>query len=178
MKSIQTFIAEKLRIKKGNVNTIKIPHVDHYADETIDTDDIWREFVIPDGKYVIYKDKYHSDYPHISTLDDMISNMMINQDDFEDFKFNDDILYATDDEQDLIEWLCENILHCELPDNKKFDTSDDWIDTLKNNKKRKVLDNLYFIYDLYNGNDKMTGTDFNNNYDIKNIANIMSDYIY
>lgn len=167
---------EKLKIRKSK-NIINIPTVD-IENSKILTDNVWKSFEMPAGRYVIYTDMYKSNYPHIATVDDMVAQMMFWQDDFEDFNFDDDILYSSDDEKDIIKWYCKNHLKCDIPDAKKYETLDDWEKSFdKHTNNTGSIDSSEFIYNVYNGECKIDGLEFDDIFDIKNIADYMSDFI-
>lgn len=171
---------EKLKIgksKNNSKNIINIPVVD-FDNNIISKKNVWKSFEMPEGQYVIYTDMYRMNYPHIATVDDMVSNMMFWQDDFEDFNFNDDILYSSDDEKDIIKWYCENHLKCDLPDANKYKTLDDWENSFdKNTNNTGSVDSSEFIYNVYNGKYKIDGLEFKNIFDMASIADYMSNFI-
>lgn len=166
---------EKLKIRKSK--KINIPTTD-IENSTISTENVWKSFEMPEGKYVIYTDMYKGNYPHIATVDDMVAQMMFWQDDFEDFNFNDDILYSSDDEKDIIKWYCKNHLKCELPDANKYETVDDWENSFdKNTNNTGSIDSNEFLYNVYNGKCEIDGLEFDDIFDIESIADYMSDFI-
>lgn len=165
---------EKLKIRKSK-NIINIPTVN---DNTISTKNVWKSFEMPEGKYVIYTDMYKMNYPHIATVDDMVAQMMFWQDDYEDFNFDDNILYSSDEPKDIIEWYCENHLKCDLPDANKYKTLGDWEKSFNENTNNTgSVDSIEFLYNVYNGKYEIDGLEFKNIFDIESIADYMSDFI-
>lgn len=164
---------EKLKIyksKNNSKNIINIPTVD-FDNNTISTKNVWKSFEMPEGKYVIYTDMYRMNYPYIATVDDMVGQMMFWQDDFEDFNFDDDILYYSDDEKDIIKWYCENHLKCDLPDSNKYKTLNDWEKSFNTNTNNKrSIDSTEFIYNVYNEKYEIVGLEFDNIFDMESIA--------
>lgn len=169
---------EKLKIRKSNNNSKNMINIPTVKGDTILTEKVWKSFKMPEGKYVIYTDTYKGNYPHIAIVDDMVSNMMFHQEDFEDFNFDTDILYSSDDEKDIIKWYCEKHLKCDVPDANKYKNLSEWEKSFdENTNNTGSIDSCKFLYDVYNGECKIDGLEFNNIFDIEDIANYMSDFI-
>lgn len=81
------------------------------------------------------------------------------QDDYEDFDIKNDIIYASDDIDDILEYYITNIMELDLP-SKKYDEQEKqkfvekWYDRKQMNSSRtKPYDNPEVIYDFYVGQD-------------------------
>ena len=161
MKTIDKYLIEKLKINKNSFNPnfkFNFPVVDTdkckiYADQT------WKSFSMPDGQYVLYKDKYRSNMIHFANVLDMFISMAWQQDDYEDFDIKNDIIYASDDIDDILEYYITNIMELDLP-SKKYDEQEKqkfvekWYDRKQMNSSRtKPYDNPEVIYDFYVGQD-------------------------
>lgn len=166
---------EKLKIKKTNrkpTSTISIPVV-VYNDNIIYKNEEWREITLPNNEYVIYKDMYRYDQPHLAYIDDFLFNMMTFQNDFEDFDMDNDILFSSDDEQEIAEWYIKDYLKLKLP--KKGSDSEDWIDSQHTTKK--IYDNLSFIHDVYLGYDHIDNSMNLDKTNMEKLAHSFNDWM-
>lgn len=107
MKTINTYIIERLHITKNSkVNRgekIDIPKID--IDLMEPTESIWKTLNIPDKLYLVYRDYYRMKNIHFSTMSDFLQNLILFQDDFENFNEDKDILYASNDLHEILDWL-------------------------------------------------------------------------
>ena len=156
-------VSEKLVInsksKLNETNVYKIPVVDFHAND-IDINNVWKELRLPEKQFVIYKDKYRRNHAHFATFDDMLTSIMYNEDDFEDFNVKDDILYASDDLKEILNWYFKNIYNIEAP-TKKINRND-WIHRVDNTY---AYDQPAVLFDIYIGDDDYyngPGIKFNN----------------
>lgn len=166
---------EKLKIKKSLDNhpkKISIPIVNH-NDGIIYKDKEWKEITLPKEEFVIYMDKYHSNVPHLAHIDDFLFQMMQFQDDYEDFDMNKDILFASNDEQEIAEWYIKDYLKLELPENNG--DTEDWVDSQKTNKR--IYDSLSFIHDVYLGYDNIDTELELNKTNIEKLTNSFNDFL-
>lgn len=115
MKSLHDYlIQEKLKLN-GNIvlsskwdgKTIKldIPVADRDKGEISETD-IWKSVNMPDAKFVIVKDGYRANKVHFMIMGDFLFQLMMFQDDYEDFNPNKTILFASNDLDEVIHWYC------------------------------------------------------------------------
>lgn len=163
---------EKLKIRKAINKQISIPIVNN-TDNIIYKNKEWKKITLPKEDFVIYMDKYHSNIPHLAYIDDFLFQMMQFQDDYEDFDMNKDILFASDDEQEIAEWYIKKYLKLELPEDNG-DTAD-WVNSQETNKR--IYDSLNFIHDVYLGYDHID-TDLQlNKTNIEKLASSFNGFI-
>ena len=116
MKSLHDYlIQEKLKLN-GNIvlsskwdgKTVKldIPIANRDTGK-IDEEDIWKSVNMPDAKFVIVKDAYRHNKPHFMVIGDFLFQLMMFQDDYEDFNPSKTILFASNDLDEVIHWYCE-----------------------------------------------------------------------
>lgn len=165
MKTINTFIIEKLKINKDskkvyNAPTFKIelPRCeDPYNDEFDLNGPTWKTLELPQHNLVIYNDFYRGQRPHLTDICDLVGTIMAFQDDYENFDFKKDILYSSNDIKDIVEWYFINIFKMDkkdFPDN--YEDIDDWYDYITHDSsinKKSGLDNLYVLGEFYMGLD-------------------------
>lgn len=163
---------EKLKIRKTINKPISIPIVS-YEDNIIYKDKEWKEITLPKEEFVIYMDKYHNNVPHLAYIDDFLFQMMQFQDDYEDFDMNKDILFASDDEQEIAEWYIKDYLKLELPEDNG--DTEDWVKSQKTNKR--IYDNLSFIHDVYLGYDHINNDLQLNKTNIEKLANSFNGFM-
>ena len=116
MKSLHDYIIqEKLKLNSdivlsskwdGNTVNLDIPVVDRNEGE-IDEEDIWKSVNIPDAKFVIVKDGYRANKVHFMVIGDFLLQLLLFQDDYEDFNPSKTILFASDDLDEIIHWYCD-----------------------------------------------------------------------
>lgn len=165
---------EKLKIRKSTNKTISIPVIS-INDGVIYKNKEWKEITLPKEKYVIYVDKYRRNIPHLGYIDELLFNMMQFQDDFEDFDINKDILFASDDEQEIAEWYIQDYLKLDLPEND-VDTAD-WYNQNFGKSKHKIYDNLSFIHDLYLGYEHIDDELILDKTNIETLINSFNDFL-
>ena len=164
MKTINKFLLEKLIINKHSKSKnnypndyqselVKVPVCD-YENQIVYKNKIWKELELPTTKYVLYKDKYRGNCPHFNDTSDFIINMCAFQDDFEDFNPAEDILYASNDLQEILGYYFKYYGITEMPNE---DNLDEWSRKYKSDFKTSN-DNLYAmgesycgLYDYYQG---------------------------
>lgn len=164
---------EKLKINKGKNTNVKIPTVD-IDNSVVHTNKIWKEFKLPIERFLIYKDKYRGNIPHLSSLDDFIYELMLFQDDYEDFDITKDIIYTSNDEKDIVEWYIKEFLKLDLPERNDDEDAADWVNSTPNNLQR-ICDNLGFLYNTYLGYDHISEDDTLDIYNIKELSNSFAD---
>ena len=149
MKKINNFLIERLKLNNVVPPSIKIkfPKVDikdqHVNNET------WREFNMPINKFLIIKDCYRGDCPHLMDFSDFMLGIAYSQDDMEGFNFDKDILYSSDDLQDILEWYFKYV-KADIP--HADDDCDDW--AYKNEKYFKhCCDDPLILAQMYLGED-------------------------
>lgn len=153
MKKLNEFISDKLVTEAISGETFKIDLPDRNAWDNGDKTHIWKTFEFPLKKYVIYKDMYHNDCIHFATLDDMVRNISLFSDDFEDFDPKKDILYASDNFKDAIDWYMKklNIDFAKL--SSKFPDRDDLEEEIDVRLKR-CADSAWFFAEYGDGNNE------------------------
>jgi len=170
MKTINKFLLEKLVFNKHTKaknnypndypsESVKIP-VCSYDDQIAYKNQVWRELELPITTYVIFKDKYRGDRPHFQFTYDFVMGLCAFEDDYEDFDPTKDILYASDDLKEILEWYFNYLGIKELPTINNYD---DWFDTYEINF-RKSNDSAYVMAEIYCGKDN-----FYNHPDFKNL---------
>ena len=167
MKQINSFLLERLKL----TSKTKLPKTGYSSDwncttETVempqgDSEDYkvyqnkkWKTMTLPLATYVIFKDKYRGDRPHFADLGDMLCNIYVSFSDYEQFNPDKDILYASDDLKDILEWYFKYCGATDLPTRKNlYDWVEKWEDTLKGNHYEGMLDNPQVMAEVYVGKD-------------------------
>lgn len=113
MKSLTEILSEKLHISKTSkfmpgveVQNIKIPRSNREESELY-LNELWKEWEIPVGKYIIFKDPYRGDHAHFASFGDFLGNIIWCNEDFEDYNPEKDILFASNDIEETIQWYCD-----------------------------------------------------------------------
>lgn len=146
MKSLNEFLLEGFKLtkdyKKPDIPEIVIPtlfrdgewadKIDHEDGLKFDTYDFKKI-----KKYLVFLDKYRGNLPHFANFGDFIVTLSVNGDDFEDFDLIKDILYTSDDLDDVINWYIKNY----IDKNKKIHDNDEVI--------RSFLDDHDLVDDWY-----------------------------
>lgn len=153
MKTINKYLLEKLHINKNIKTANKNIVINFYAFDSdkgiFNRDHTWKTLKFPVAEYVIYKDNYRGSKAHLATFTDMLYNIYLFEDDFEDFNPNDDIIYYSNDPKDIVTWYLKNILNVNLPD--KYKDTEDWYNNeFTVEKNRKIADNFYILGEFYN----------------------------
>lgn len=159
MKQIDLYLVEKLKINKDINNSpemydgewvkVNIPVVDY---DVIHSNQTWKTLELPISTYVIFKDMYRAGLPHLADTGDFINSMCYAQDDYEDFNPKKDILYASNDLKDILEWYFNYLGIDELP--KDEDDLDEWEDKYYDNPtKHRIIDDLRVLGEFYLGID-------------------------
>lgn len=157
MKQIDLYLIEKLKINKYTSS-------DKYGIEWVKTDipvcdsdeqiiyksKVWRTLEMPKSTYVIYNDFYRFNLPHLADTGDFFVNMCWNQDDYEDFNPKKDILYASDNLKDILEWYFNYLKIDEFPRNE--DDLDEWEQKYSYNNF-KINDDIRILGEFYLGID-------------------------
>ena len=159
-------MSEKLDIP-GKYDTVKInfPYIDWGGPGEAKTG-IWKTMTIPTAKYVVFSDKYRADKMHFGEIGDMLISMAYNQDDYEDFTPNDDILYASDNFYDVFNWYCKEI-GINVNKYRGMEAADIKNDISKLKNKHWAYDDSEFFTNVITGEWKKG--DFNNyNFDFSN----------
>lgn len=160
MKQIDLYLIEKLKINKytgsdkyGIIEWVKTDIPVCYSDEQIIyKSKVWRTLEMPKSTYVIYNDFYRFNRPHLADTGDFLINMCWSQDDYEDFNPKKDILYASDNLKDILEWYFNYLKIDEFPRNE--DDLDEWeqkysYNNFKINDDIRVLGEFYLGIDNY-----------------------------
>lgn len=168
-------VSEKLVITKNTkekkYNTpypselVKVPVCD-FENQIAYKNDVWKELELPITTYVIFKDKYRGDRPHFQFTYDFVMGLCAYEDDYEDFDPTKDILYASDDLKEILEWYFNYLGINEYPTINNYH---DWFDKYEYNfMGKKSIDNCYIMAEIYCGKDKYYNhPDFKNlNYEI------------
>lgn len=152
----------------GNQLNLEIPLITCDSDGYhLSENEIWKTLKLPNKKYFIYKDFYRGNKPHLSTFGDMLFMLMWAEDDFEDFNPSKDILYSSDDDQDIAKWYLK-YFDIDYDDAKKS-TEDEFEKMWRN----KTNDAAWFIHKLIKGEEHIDGSLY---YDPKEIANELLCY--
>lgn len=159
MKTINKFLLEKLVITNNSKVTkkqldcpseiVKIPVCDD-ENNIVYKNTIWKELELPTSPYIIYKDKYRGDKPHFNTTDDFITSICLFEDDYEDFNPSKDILYTSNDLEDILKWYFNYIGIKELPNKNNID---EWESKYGDNFLDKTNDNGHVMGEIYSGID-------------------------
>ena len=164
MKTINTYLIEKLRLPKNTTSNsnfgCKWENFDMpYASDEMDIykERTWKTWKLPLTTYIIYNDKYRGDHPHFSDVGDFCCGVEFNQVDYEDFNPDKDILFASNDLQETLEWMFDYI---EIPyppkDEEDFiEWEDKYADPYDNyyNGKKQICDNVSILGKIYIGED-------------------------
>lgn len=110
MRDLKEFIGESivLEAKVSDGVEITLPNYEAW-DSKLSEAEPWKTFKFPVAKYVVYKDAYHGDALHFATIDDMVRNISMFSDDFEDFDPKKDIVYASDNFKETIDWYMKKL---------------------------------------------------------------------
>lgn len=161
MKQIDLYLIEKLKINKYTSSYISsdkygvdwvitdIPVCDNY-DQIIYQSKVWRTLEMPKSTYVIYNDFYRLNRPHLADTGDFLINMCWDQDDYEDFNPKKDILYASNNLKDILEWYFNYLGIKEFP--KDEDDLYEW-EAKYENKNLKINDDIRVLGEFYLGID-------------------------
>ena len=154
MKDLQEFIGESIVLEKKITDGVEItlPNYEAWDNGDLAKAEPWKTFKFPVAKYVIYRDAYHGDALHFATIDDMVRNISMFSDDFEDFDPKKDIIYASDSFKETIEWYMEK-LGIDIKKAKeefekredKDDTFEDILFDLYDDKLNDVCDSPWFF---------------------------------
>ncbi len=153
MKTINKYLLEKLHISKNIKTANKDIVIKFYTfdwdKEMINRDHTWKTLKFPVAEYVIYKDNYRKSKMHLATFTDMLYNIYMCEDDFEDFNPKDDIIYYSNDPKDIVTWYIKDFLKMNLPDKYK-DTGDWYNNEFTTEKSKKIADDMYILGEFYN----------------------------
>lgn len=131
--------------------TVEIPDVEDFT--YIDFDNIQGKIEIPDTKYVVYKDLYRQGQIHLSNLEDMYINISSwYKDDFEDFDYTKDVLYASNNLRDIARWYLFTFLKLPKPGEDEFETGLEYENAYSNLVTQDIYDSIAVIFDFYIGN--------------------------
>lgn len=170
MKTINNFLIEKLKINKDievwhhntlhkdlkEKVTIKVPKYDIYDKQKIDKK-TFVKFEIPVAKYILYKDAYRGNIPHLSYVEDFLINVSMFFDDYENWNPKTDILFYSNDINEIIYYYFSNVQGIKIPTPEEVKTMDeedienaveDVIDAWDH---RKGYDNAAFLLHVYTG---------------------------
>lgn len=161
MKQIDLYLIEKLKINKYTSSYISS---DKYGVDWVITDipvcdsdeqiiyksKVWRTLEMPKSTYVIFNDFYRLNRPHLADTGEFLIHMCWNQDDYEDFNPKKDILYASDNLKDILEWYFKYLKIDELPRNE--DDLDEWA-AKYDNINFKINDDIHILGEFYLGID-------------------------
>lgn len=162
MKQIDLYLIEKLKINKDvnnasskmyGIDWVKtdIPVCD-WDNEVIHKSKVWKTLEMPKSTYVIFNDMYRDGHPHLADTGDFFSAICFAQDDYEDFNPKKDILYASNDLKEILEWYFNYLGIDEFP--KDEDDLNDWEDKYYDNTlKHRINDNLHVLGEFYLGID-------------------------
>ena len=158
MKTINEYIIEKILISKNTElqkyeNKVNYVDVDFpvfdYENEVV-KNEVWRTINLPESKYVIFKDKYRRNKPHFQATVDFIGPMAMFEDDYENFDPTEDILYASDNINDILEWYFK---YNEIDEMPTQDNCDEWANKYEKKFERNSQDSLSVLANIYVGND-------------------------
>lgn len=164
MINLSNYVVEKLNVNKINLSslekfdkiTVQIPSYAPYEEDT--WEDEWTEFNVPDAKYFVYQDNYRN-APHIASFNDMVMTISMFNDAYEDFTPDKIILYASNDEVDVVKWALKNILNMTDKD-INISNAEDFVDNFyENNKSNKLIDSPWFIYEVLHNEDHIDEMD-------------------
>lgn len=149
----------------GEIVEIDIPKYDFDWD-SMKEDDIVGQIRLPYHQYFVYLDKYRFNRPHLAHAGDMIYNIvMFWEDDFEGFDYTTDVLFSSDNAQEVLKWYVEDYIKIEYPTSKT--DKDEWIERAEKlcarnqSAHRQILDNLDVLYDFCVGDDKIDEYEWN-----------------
>ena len=126
---------EKSLFFEGKTITIDVPGYD--ASENELTGKTWKKLVLPDAKFVVYKDYYHKSMWHFAAIGDMIgAGMYYFQDDFEDFDPKKDILCFGDDYKEVIAEMFKKISNFDLTKYSNVEEAIKAFDEMSESKRR------------------------------------------
>ena len=95
-----------------------------------------------------------------SSLEELVINMCINQDDFEDLDITKDILFASNDLKEIAHWYLTSFLSLPEPDPKMFDDGDEYLKFCERKiKQKKYYDNISVLFDFINNNVEIDAID-------------------
>lgn len=161
MKQIDLYLIEKLKINKYTSSYIisdkygvdwvitDIPVCDS-DEQIIYQSKVWRTLEMPKSTYVIFNDFYRFNRPHLADTGEFLIHMCWNQDDYEDFNPKKDILYASDNLKEILEWYFNYLGIKEFP--KDEDDLYEWEEKYSNNNF-KIHDDIRVLGEFYLGID-------------------------
>ena len=179
MKTINSFIIERLKINKNTgLNTesdkvssveVNIPRVE---EDTVYINEPWKKLKLPQSKFIVFNDKYRGDKPHFADTGDFVMQLCWSQEDYEGFNPDKDILFASNDLKETLEWIFDYLGIDYYPDEDSFE---DWEIEFDSSKySRKILDNISLLGRLYIGEDNYY--QHINKIDYNKINDILDDY--
>ena len=184
MKTINDYLIEKLLITKNtphqklyqcskDVDTVEVnfPECEHYSGTIKDS--CWKKLELPESKYIIFNDKYRNNKLHFNTTYDFIGNLSFFQDDYENFNPSNDILYASNDLNDILEWYFNYLGIKEMPTEDNYY---DWGDKYEKKFNANSLDNIYVMAKVYVGDDSFFDDAEIMDYSNDNINKIIDSY--
>ena len=156
MKSLHDYIIqEKLHLNKDTKVSITdgefsvdFPKVNIEDYEV--QDEIWKEMTFPYKKWVIFNDKYRGDRMHFAELMDMLIGIAWAQDDYEDFDPKEDILYSSDDFDDIFKWYCKE-LKIDINSLKRLSEDEINNEIRKNSNYKWAVDDIEFFTNIITG---------------------------
>ena len=155
MKDINSFLSEKLELKKDLINkTEKMQEFKFYDRMSENNDYLFSVNVDISKPYVVYRDMYHSNLKHIAHIGDMLLMLGIWAEDFENFDPKNMIYFQTDDLDELKDFVKHDY------DSKKY------------------YDGSEFVKDLIDGNiSDLDDGEFNGIKTQKDLDDFMDDYL-
>lgn len=158
MKSLKDYILlEKLKINKdsklNDTYDIIYPKVSQDRD-TWDEKEVWRKINFPNKKYVIFKDMYRGNRMHFTTIGDLIIDIAVFQNDYEDFNPEKDIYFASDSLKETIDWYIDKLGISNICN--KYNNPSDLMHALNDKypdwyKNPSCLDSIRFISNISTG---------------------------
>ena len=184
MKTINNYLIEKLLITKNtqkqklyqhsnDVNTVEVVFPEYEPYEGPKKDTCWKKFELPKSKYIIFNDKYRCNKLHFNTTYDFIGNLLFFQDDYENFNPSNDILYASNDLHDILEWYFNYLGIKEMPNEHNYH---DWINKYEKKFNTNSIDDIYVMAEVYIGNDSFFDDAEIMDYSDDNINKIIDSY--
>lgn len=173
MKTINNFLIEKLKIHKDievwHHNTlhkdlkktveIKVPKYDFYDRQKIDKK-TFIKLEIPVAKYILYKDAYRGNVPHLNYVDDFLINVAMFFDDYENWNPKTNILFYSNDINEIIYYYFTNVQGIDIPTPEEVQTMDE--EELENAVEDAIdawtyikgHDNAEFLLNVYTGKEQ------------------------
>lgn len=141
MKSLKDYILlEKLVINKDIANkketiNIQIPKVKNDCIPSDENWEIWKTIKLPKKKFVVYNDSYRSNKMHFADLGDLIGEFIFFQNDYEDWNPDKEILFASDDLNEILEWYFKKLnIPMSIFKEKEYDSAYNIIENNLNDK--------------------------------------------